>query len=979
MTTTFLDWNRGALPAATRVLLDSGSTEGVADLSDVTVVLPGGRAGRRLKELLVEQAGARSLRLLPPTVTTIGQLPEALFEQDARVASRAVSTLVWAQAARLEPKHRVSRLYGQVPSRSAMGDWVRIGQQLQSLHREVARSGRRFSEVAGILQQTLPPELARGELHRWEVLTEIQERALRLLSEEGMVDSDMARIEALYAGRVRSEGEIWLVGITELPLIARQFLLAVEDRVTTLVHAPESRASDFDDLGCLRVEAWQNAKVDLASDEVRITDRPSDQAIEVAWALAELAQGRPPEDVVIGAPDPEVIPYVQERLASVGVSSRDGGGRELRRTAPYRLLTTLAELLATRRWDVLTALVRHPDVESWINAQVSAESDLLSASDVPGGWLGALDHWYNEHLPAEVPSAFGATGFQGRTGRFGDTVATVLRLVGEGLVGELVDPPLKRPISEWVEPILTFLERVYSGRKLDASNPEHRRLTRALGELAGTIQGWTGLPERVDEECEASTGLQLFLGGASGISIPVPPDREAIEILGWLELHLDDAPITIVVGVNAPFLPESIQGDPFLSEELRVAMELEHAALRQAREVYRLSAMKESGRTLRLITGRRSGEGNPLRPSPLLLSDSEPERVARRLIAFYDGSDYQPRPHIAANSGTALDRQVTGPDNTESRFVLPPESTLYFGAPDSLFATDFARALGEPYRFVLERFRDCREVHDREREMNGAVFGTLAHNTLEDFGRLPVVDSSDEAEIREALDACLDDRVRSRFGSDGRLAQVTVRLQVEQLRSRLHRFAAWHGNWIAQGWNVQGVECRTPKGGAPLDVDGVPIGIRARVDRVDYHAATGRWAVFDYKTSDAGDPPEKTHRVGRLGERQWVDLQLPLYRWLMPHLIDSDGEILFPGVAGERIDVGYINLPRALDDVGAVCAGWNLDEHSEAMTVTEQVVRNLRTGEISFDPAIGPAWPDSAMDALLGRTQLSRAAAEGDE
>jgi hypothetical protein len=986
MATRFLDWTTGALAAAAELLLDEAAERGVADLSGRTVVVPGARAGRRLKELLVEQTGSRGLRLLPPQVTTVGQLPELLFDKEAPVARRSVSTLVWAQAARTQSPERIGKLYGEVPSRSSLGEWVRIGQQLRTLHREIARSGRRFSDLAGIIRSTLSGELARGELERWEVLTDIQDQALRLLTREGLIDADIARIDALQRGQLRSEGEIWLVGITELPAITRRCLQAVGDQVTALVHAPASRATDFDAFGCLKVEAWVKTKVDLTPDEVCIADRPADQAQEVARAMAELAHGRPPEDIVIGAPDPEVIPFVEERLASLGVTTRDGAGRDLRRTAPFRLLTTLAELLGTRRWDAFTAFVRHPDVERWLDTHLSGAPELAAssapasttastpASTPAGAWLGALDEWYNAHLPAEVPAAFGAKGFQGRAGDVGDHVAAVLRLAGEELIEDLATDPSKRPVSAWVEPVLRFLERTYDGRSLDINNPEHRELTRALGGLGAAIQGWTALPASVDEACDVGSALKLFLGSAAQTSIPFAPDHESVEILGWLELHLDDAPITIVVGVNAPFLPESVQGDPFLSESLRVALELEHGAHRQARELYRLTAMKASGRTLRLIGGRRSAAGDRLRPSPLMLADSRSERVAQRLLAFYGG------PEASGQAGDGK-RNASEPDAAADRssFVLPPEALLTFTPPDSLSVTQFARALTDPYRFALERFRNCREIHDQEREMNGALFGSLAHDVLEAFGSHPAVDSSDERTIRGVLDDCLAEEVRTRFGPAARFAQVTVRLQVEQLRTRLHRFAAWHAEWIAAGWAVQGVECRTPQGGALLDVDGVPFGIRARVDRVDYHAATDRWAVFDYKTSDVGEPPEKTHRVGPKDEKVWVDLQLPLYRWLLPRVVDRDGERLFERVSEDKVKVGYLRLPRALDDVGAAFAEWSSDEYAEAMDTARAVVRTLRTGQVAFDASIRPKWPDPSMDALLGRTQLARAMDEADD
>ena len=55
-TRLFLDWDRHALPAAVDWLAERHARDGVLDLSEQLLVLPGSRAGRRLLELLVDHA-----------------------------------------------------------------------------------------------------------------------------------------------------------------------------------------------------------------------------------------------------------------------------------------------------------------------------------------------------------------------------------------------------------------------------------------------------------------------------------------------------------------------------------------------------------------------------------------------------------------------------------------------------------------------------------------------------------------------------------------------------------------------------------------------------------------------------------------------------------------------------------------------------------------------------------------------------------
>ena len=57
----------------------------------------------------------------------------------------------------------------------------------------------------------------------------------------------------------------------------------------------------------------------------------------------------------------------------------------------------------------------------------------------------------------------------------------------------------------------------------------------------------------------------------------VPPDvaDDAVELLGWLELPLDDTPAAIITSFNEGFVPTSLNSDLFLPNELRRRLGLE--------------------------------------------------------------------------------------------------------------------------------------------------------------------------------------------------------------------------------------------------------------------------------------------------------------------------------------------------------------------------------------------------------------------
>ena len=80
-----------------------------------------------------------------------------------------------------------------------------------------------------------------------------------------------------------------------------------------------------------------------------------------------------------------------------------------------------------------------------------------------------------------------------------------------------------------------------------------------------------------------------------------------MELLDWLELPLDDAPVVMLTGFNEGLFPESVQGHAFLPDALRTRLGLIDNRRRFARDAYRLTTVLHSKESVRLIAGRRDG------------------------------------------------------------------------------------------------------------------------------------------------------------------------------------------------------------------------------------------------------------------------------------------------------------------------------------------------------------------------------------
>ena len=207
--------------------------------------------------------------------------------------------------------------------------------------------------------------------------------------------------------------------------------------------------------------------------------------------------------------------------------------------------------------------------------------------------------------------------------------------------------------------------------------------------------------------------------------------------------------------------------------------------------------------------------------------------------------------------------------------------------------------------------------------------------------------------IQKLLHRALTRTVKKLYGKH---PAASVRLQVEQLHLRLKSFARWQAEWAAAGWRIAHTETAGRAQDAKLIVDGEPMLLSGRIDRIDVHRATGARAIFDYKTSNSAKTPEQAHRK----QGQWVDLQLPLYR-LLARSLGIDGPV----------ELGYILLPKDASKVGHVFAEWSEADLAEAEEAARGVVRRVRRQEFwpprDPPPEFSEDFAPICLDGVFGK------------
>ena len=109
ITRKFLDWSAPALSTAANWLLHQYRNGNTLSLRNVVLVVPGGRAARRLLEVLIERCEADDVILEPGKIITPGELPELLYEAKLPFANAVTQEFAWLQALRESPEEDLTR------------------------------------------------------------------------------------------------------------------------------------------------------------------------------------------------------------------------------------------------------------------------------------------------------------------------------------------------------------------------------------------------------------------------------------------------------------------------------------------------------------------------------------------------------------------------------------------------------------------------------------------------------------------------------------------------------------------------------------------------------------------------------------------------------------------------------------------------------------------------------------------------------
>ncbi|MDA0811267.1 MAG: PD-(D/E)XK nuclease family protein [Verrucomicrobia bacterium] len=925
----FIDWSAPLLDAAVAELVGDWSG-GLLDLSALLVVVPTRAAGRRLREALAVFAAQRDAAVIPPMTVPPDFLTQ--LEDSDQVASQLETLLAWISTLQAVDIQTCPHLFPIEPVDRGFSWALQTAMQLERLRNALGEGGLTIVSAVRKFGKVL------DEIERWKELANLERQMIGILRRGGKEDCLLARAAAAESATLPD-------GITSVVLMATPdpsalAVLALERLSTSahtkvIIYAPEDLQTMFDSWGRPIATEWIGREIPIpdAESTIHLAANPRAQAKAVVGLLEKYST---PGSVSIGVPDGEVAPHLESVLGEQGVACFNPDGVPFARHELAHTLAVLGDLLRTRSFGAFSALTLNPEFlraagrdagEDWAPAAVLAELDALR----------------DNHLPDSIDDLADAIR---RGTKVSPATARLIKIVADGL-----DDFGRAGSAGFGDCLLRWLAFIYGHREFRSDTPEDAAFSTIAGEMSAALDGLESKVARAAKiRLAPADSLELVQHALSGIAFYREREGDDLDLQGWLELLWDDAPHLIITGCNDGSLPEAIVGDPFLPNQARVLLGIKDNERRLGRDAYLLSSMlacRASHGRVDFVVGRTRNNGDPLRPSRLLLQCSD-DLLPTRALQLFQGE-------------TSSDEIAPPPWQRAWKLKplpLPDDARIR----SRISVTAFAAFLSCPFRFYLAHGLGMREVDAEKQEMNPMEFGNLCHDALERLGRDETMRACpDEREVKAFLLDAADRYVERRYG---KVVTVPVQVQLETARQRLAWAAEEHVRDLALGWRIEEVEWRFDRE-LPWEIGGLQIS--GTIDRIDRNRNSGAIRVLDYKTADKPTPPADAHlaplkrtenpdelRQWLLFDRsdgrkmRWINLQLPLYVLALRRGVERD----------TPISASYFNMPRAAGETAiSTWNGLNEDVLEQAMHCAAAAAKAIRAEEF-WPPSSRPKYED---------------------
>ena len=882
---------RSPLAAQVAAFLLHGQKGSPIDLGDTLVLIPTAGAGRAIRRELSKEG------VLSPQFS----LPmDALVPRNLPVASLLEREAAWATLLNPDDRQRFQSLVPLIVALDSPDDRFGVAERLCGVCDQLAEAG---------LAPASPKvaEASKGDDQRWEHFGNLYAEYLAVLSKHGLRDPNDVRIEQAKNPSVPLDLKRVIVGcIPDLAPIVETYLQSLENKgidVEVLAWSPADQVNQLDAMGRPDLEWWRSHMPEITDEMIVVENDPASEA----GVLLDHAAESTSDGYALFSAAPETTVALGAEIARRKEEAYLPEGRALAQTEFAGMLIGYEELLQSQSLKTLRSLLQRPAFLAWFVAQAA---DKNFTAD---GALDACDRLIAEKLCRTVEAARSWLDHANEPNAKSRDRAKFDELTRLIVTTEKI-MQRKQPTVDFLVAVAGHAGRITAG---SMKAKELAAMAEALDQFAQSpLLG--GLPA-ADQKAALRADL-----GRKRLFAPAPDN--AVEIQGWLEAPWSAAALKIIAGCREGALPSGTHEDAFLPDQTKKRLGLVSQDARFARDAYLLSCLIHSGSRVLLGTSRFRSQGEPNRPSRLLFAcdDEELPRRSRRLL----------RPSLPAK-------------RKEKKVSWTLELPVREKTVEAIRATGFKNYLQCPLRFYLQNVCGIRDFDPEAREISPRDFGTVMHKVLEEYGGNEATkDLEDPAEIARVFDRKLDEVARRFYGE---LFSPVVLVQLESMRARLRSFAPLQAQARADGWEFIATEKAVGKHDKKPAKIG-PLTLTGTMDRVEVNHREGRVRVLDYKTFGSATTPAKTHLATKRDRPDvptaactydgksafWKDLQLPLYRYLVPHIWEEHKD--------KEIEVGYVLLPADPDDTGIEMLPMGQGEFGSAVQCAEEIASLVSKG-----------------------------------
>jgi ATP-dependent helicase/nuclease subunit B len=867
------------------------------DFSQNVVIIPSSRAGRNLIKNLYQHSSIFSSYIIPPKILTPAGIMPFFFQHDM-LAGKTERLLAWIAAIKYLTKPLVSLIANDNVLNNSQALALLAG-KIDKLYIEISEYGKDFFSISEELLSAFSLERV-GET--FLVLAKCAESYKDLLQKQSLVDPHthfLSQLDKLKQGEIKfnSIKKVFFVGCVELTPLVRAVALNLPLETHSFINAPDSLNNLFDEVGCLNLTKAEDFKINFNNIDIRYLDNSFDQGREVAKTVKTLTESYPYTQISVGLIDESISNTIYSESQILDIKLRRSKVVNLANFSLIGLIKDLQSFFANKSLNKFVDIVRHPWLSSWLSRRKLSTAKILSEISYYQSTLPVKLILLNRLCSKKFPNCHyclqeldASLNFLNRETYSINEYIEQFYLILKNL---LATDPHALTLSE-----SNSLEKLY--RKLD----DLENLSAIQAQQLNFTEFVTLISEEIREE-SADENLD-----------------EQIELIGWLELPLDQAANTILTSFTDEHIPASLNEDVYLPNQARILLGLPNNESKLIRDLYCFKLLSETRDNLVILVPRADKKGEKTMPSRLLYQDS-PTQTAKRVIDFFRWKNLDNK--IA---GEYLREQL----NLKSNSVLTVElDTLAYDKflAEPIPVSALSRYQICSYRFYLEYVLKISDSELELRELTNRTYGTLAHKIL----YLLIQEELKGRDIYEEnyLNTFFSEFLKSYYPLK---ILPTVNLQLYYLKERLKSFLNVNYQLRREGWQTLHQELEISN---MFKVGSSKLNLFGRIDRVDYQPNTNSVLIIDYKTSDTPSNPNDDH----FKNREWQKLQLPSYYILFKE------NLIFKNLNSPTLNLAYFNLPKLASDTSLSFANWSDDDLNRAYDTVFTVLGKINNREIN--------------------------------